>query len=124
MNENEPYCPVRILRRWLDVSGITSGHVFRPVNRWNRIVVYGDRIGLWPQYIDKVVKKLMRRAGLDPKGYGAHSLRAGFVTQAALMGKTESEIMRHTGHGSFTMVRRYIRVAELHKFNATKGIGL
>lgn len=121
--QSETTCPVLLVKRWLAVSGLESGPMFRPINRWGRIVE-GERVALWPQYVDKIVKKMMRRGGLDPKGYGAHSLRAGFVTQAALMGKTESEIMRHTGHGNNAMVRRYIRVAELHKYNATRGIGL
>ena len=122
--KNAETCPVRILQRWLEVSKITEGHVFRPISRWGRVITYGDRVGLWPQYLDKITKAMMRKAGLDPKGYGAHSLRAGFVTQAALLGKTESEIMRHTGHASSDMVRRYIRIAELHVKNATEGIGL
>jgi len=121
--EHPETCPVKLLKAWLAASGIDSGHVFRPISRWGRIVE-GERIGLWPQYVDKVIKKMMRKAGLDSKGYGAHSLRAGFVTQAALNGKTESEIMRHTGHGNNAMVRRYIRVAELHRYNATRGMGL
>lgn len=122
--QNPETCPVRLLKRWLDVSGITSGHLYRPISRWGRVIVYGDRIGLWPQYLDKVVKDMMRKAGLDPKGYGAHSLRSGFVTQAALQGKTESEIMRHTGHRSPDMVRRYIRIAELQTKNVTGDVGL
>ena len=122
--EDAAYCPVRLLREWLDKSGITSGAVFRPIHASGRIVQLSEREGLWPQYIEKVVKKMLERAGIDPKGYGAHSLRAGFVTQAALLGKTEAEIMRHTGHATEHMVRRYIRVAELQRFNATKGMGL
>lgn len=122
--ENERYCPVKLLRHWLDVSGIASGPIFRPVSRYGKLVQYGEREGLWPQYVDKVVKKLLKRSGVDPQGYGAHSLRAGFVTQAALLGRTENEIMRHTGHATPQMVQRYIRIAELHKRNATKRIGL
>ncbi len=122
--EDPRYCPVRLVREWLDQSGIKSEAVFRPLHASGRIVQLSERVGLWPQYIEKVVKKMMKRAGIDPKGYGAHSLRAGFVTQAALLGKTEAEIMRHTGHATEHMVRRYIRVAELERFNATKGMGI
>lgn len=46
------------------------------------------------------------------------------MTEAALKGHTESEIMRHTGHANANMVRRYIRIADLSKRNATEDMGL
>lgn len=116
--------PVLLLRQWLDTAQITEGPMFRPVSRWNRVVQYGEKVTLWPQYVEKVVKRLMTLAGIDTNGYGAHSLRAGFVTEAALKGHTESEIMRHTGHANANMVRRYIRIADLSKRNATEDMGL
>lgn len=122
--KNEATCPVRILQRWLAVSRITEGPIFRPVNRWGRVVQYGEQQRLWPQYVEKIVKRLMTNAGMDHKGYGAHSLRAGFITQAALNGHTESEIMRHSGHSNTKIVQRYIRIANLDKRNTTEDMGL
>ncbi len=122
--KNPDTCPVRILKNWLTVSRITEGPIFRPVNRWGRVVQYGEQQRLWPQYVEKIVKRLMTNAGLDHKGYGAHSLRAGFITQAALNGHTESEIMRHSGHSNTKIVQRYIRIANLDKKNATEDMGL
>jgi integrase len=98
--------------------------IFRPVNRWGRVVQYGEQQRLWPQYVEKIVKRLMTNAGLDHKGYGAHSLRAGFITQAALNGHTESEIMRYSGHSNTKIVQRYIRIANLDKRNTTEDMGL
>ena len=34
---NPKTCPVRAYRRWLEVSGITTGPVFRPIDRHGRI---------------------------------------------------------------------------------------
>ena len=59
------------------------------------------------------MKRAARGAGLDPRQFSGHSLRAGFTTAAADAGKSERQIMRTTGHGSEQMVRRYIRRAEL-----------
>lgn len=46
--------------------------------------------------------------------------------QAGLLkaGKSERSIMKQTGHRSVTVVRRYIRDAELFDDNAAAGIGL
>jgi integrase len=55
--------------------------------------------------VRQVVQRYCRAAGLDAKLFGAHSLRAGMATQAALNGASERSIMRQTGHKSVTMVR-------------------
>ena len=62
--------------------------------------------------------------GLDPSGFAGHSLRAGLATAAAKAGKSERAIMAQTGHRSVTMVRRYIRDANLFSDNAAAGLGL
>ena len=53
----------------------------------------------------------MKRAkGIDAASdVSAHSLRAGFVTEAAMVGMQASVIMGQTGHKSLEMVFRYIR---------------
>jgi integrase len=54
----------------------------------------------------------------------AHSLRWSLATAAAKAGKSEWSIMKQTGHRSVTVVRHYIRDAELFDDNAAAGIGL
>lgn len=49
--------------------------------------------------------------------YGAHSLRHGFATYAALQGVEERLIMKQTRHRSVEMVRRYINEADLFTNN-------
>ena len=49
--------------------------------------------------INNVVQRRTRSAGLEnASGYSAHSLRAGFVTEAKNRGIDEADIMRHTRH--------------------------
>jgi integrase len=111
-------CPVRALRKWLDVAGITSGPVFRGVNRHGRISA--DR--LTDKAVALVVKAVATRADLDPSRLAGHSLRAGLVTTCALAGVADDAIMRQTGHRSVDMVRRYTRVADAYRNNAAGAV--
>lgn len=113
-------CPVRALRAWLDAAEITTGAVFRSVNRHGR--VSAKRLG--GHAVACVVKSHAEAAGLDATTYSGHSLRAGLATAAAKAGKSERVIAKTTGHKSMTVLRRYIRDAELLIENAASGIGL
>jgi hypothetical protein len=59
--------------------------------------------------VNDVLKRRMLAAGFNPQKYGAHSLRAGFVTQAFRDGATHHEIMRQTGHKTASSVEIYAR---------------
>jgi integrase len=71
-----------------------------------------------------ILKRAARRAGLKPEPLGGHSLRAGHVTQAAMNGVSERDIMRQTGHKSAEMLARYIRIGEIFTRNAATGLGI
>lgn len=113
-------CPVRALRRWIDTTSITTGPLFRSVNRHGTL--QADRLS--NQTVALVVKRYAVAAGLNPAMYAGHSLRAGLVTTAAIAGVSERAIMQQTGHRSATMVRRYIRDASLFRENAAARVGL
>lgn len=106
--KSEDRCPVRALRAWLELSNIGEGPLFRRVSRHDLLV--GNQ-ALTPQSVTLVVKASMQRAkGVDAaKAVSSHSLRAGFVTEAAMVGMQTSVIMGQTGHKSLDMVFRYIR---------------
>ena len=113
-------CPVRAARAWLDGAGITTGPVFRAMQRGGRV----GRAALSDRAVALVVKRVARAAGLDPRRYAGHSLRAGLATAAAIAGASERSIMKQTGHVSEKMVRRYIRDADLYRDNAARTAGL
>ena len=113
-------CPVRALRSWLAESGITAGAVFRGVNRSGKV----SRRRLHKDCVGWILKRAARRAGLKPEPLGGHSLRAGCVTQAAINGVSERDIMRQTGHKSAEMLARYIRIGEIFTRNAAAGLGI
>lgn len=57
-------------------------------------------------------------AGLDINEFGAHSLRAGFITSAAEAGANLFKIMDVSRHKSVQTVKGYVRTAELFKDHA------
>lgn len=118
--ESPDTCPVGALAAWLRAAGITEGPLFVGVNRHGRRTEHrlsGADVG-------RVVKKLMARIGKDVADFGGHSLRAGLVTEAYAAGKSTKAIMDQTGHKSLQTLHRYIRLAELFRDNAARGIGL
>ena len=98
-------CPVRALEDWLAATRITEGPLFRGINRHGQL----GRARLSDRSVALIVKRAARAAGLDPRLYAGHSLRAGLATSAAEAGVSERAIMAQTGHTSVTMVRKYIR---------------
>jgi integrase len=120
IGKEEKTCPVQALRCWLAASGISSGAVLRGVNRVGKI----SRRGLHKDCVGWILKRAASRAGLKPEPLGGHSLRAGCVTQAAMNGVSERDIMRQTGHKSAEMLARYIRIGEIFTRNAAPGLGI
>jgi integrase len=117
---NPESCPVRVIQSWLEQAAITEGPLFRSVNRHGKL----QRVRLGAGDVASVVKKLAQRAGLDPRRYAGHSLRAGHATSAAASGASERSIMNQTGHRSVQMVRRYIREGSLFRENSAGKLGL
>ena len=104
--ENQQYCPVLNLKKWLELSNLKSGKIFN----------------ISDKSVALIIKKYASLAGLDPNRYGGHSLRSGFATSAAEAGAEERNIMTMTGHKTTQMVRRYIQEANLFKNNALNKI--
>ena len=61
---------------------------------------------------------------IDVADLGAHSLRAGFVTQAVLNGTNHRAIQRQTGHRSVETLMTYAREHDIFDNNAAINIGL
>ena len=118
--EDSVYCPVTILQRWLNISKINKGPLFRRFSKGSKLT--NDR--LTDQTVALLIKDYLNIAGIDSKNYSGHSLRSGFATSAAESGAEERSIMAMTGHKSAEMVRRYIKEANLFKNNALNKIKL
>lgn len=68
------------------------------------------------------VKRAIEGIGDNPATFGAHSLRAGMITEAAKHGASELSIMRRTGHKQSQTLQRYIRPACAFDFNPLKDV--
>ena len=107
------FCPVLSLQKWLEISKIKSGPLFRSFTKGAKI----SEKRLTDQTVALIIKKYLELAGINSKNYSGHSLRSGFATSAAEAGAEERSIMAMTGHKSTEMVRRYIKEANLFKNN-------
>jgi len=115
---NEIYCPVTSLKKWLEISKIKSGPIFRRFSKGSLLT----ENRLTDQSVVLLMKKYLDLAGIENKNFAGHSLRAGFATVAAESGADERSIMAMTGHKTTQMVRRYIREANIFKNNALNKI--
>ena len=116
--DNSNYCPVISLQKWLNISKIKSGPVFRRFIKGSKL----SETRLTDQTVALLIKKYLELAGMDSRNFSGHSLRSGFATSAAESGAEERSIMAMTGHKSTEMVRRYIKEANLFKNNALNKI--
>jgi len=116
--ENSQYCPVVSIKKWIEISKINSGALFRRFTKGSNL----SEKRLTDQTVALLIKEYLGLAGIDSTNYSGHSLRSGFATSAAEAGAEERTIMAMTGHKTTEMVRRYIKNADLFKNNALNKI--
>ena len=117
---NAGRCPVRALRSWAELAVISSGPVFRPVSTGNRAVARR----LSAQTVNYLVQVAIKRAGIDPFPYSAHSLRAGFVTHAHLRGAATGPSSTRRATAPWPPWGSTLRVHEAWQDNAATQLGL
>ena len=118
--DNKQYCPVTSVEKWIKISKINSGALFRRFSKGSKLT----ENRLTDQTVALRIKEYLTLAGIDSTNYSGHSLRSGFATSAAESGAEERSIMAMTGHKSSEMVRRYIKEANLFKNNALNKINI
>jgi len=91
------------LREWLGLAKITTGRIFRQIRK-------GGHLGapLSPAAVREIVQKRCALAGVQGD-FSAHSLRSGFVTEAARQEVPLADTMAMTGHRSLQTVLGYTR---------------
>ena len=111
-------CPVKAAKDWLTAAGISEGPLFRPVTRHGHMAE--ERLS--GHAVAKIVKARAAAVGLNAKGYSGHSLRAGLITSAAMLGVSIWKIKAQSGHRTDAMVARYVRDADLFVNNAAGAV--
>ena len=111
-------CPVKAVKAWLQGAGISDGPLFRPVAK-------GGRVGarrLTGKSVCDLVKTYAKRLGLKAADFGAHSLRAGFLTSAARRGASVFKMRDVSRHKSMDVLQAYVRDADLFRDHAGAGL--
>ncbi|WP_262031682.1 hypothetical protein [Microvirga sp. Mcv34] len=91
------------LHGWLPFAGITSGPIFREIQKDGSVMSNQ----LTPQSVDLILKKRCRMAGLDPAEFSAHGLRSGFMIQAGRDGIPLVDAMPQSAHKSVQQAAGY-----------------
>jgi site-specific recombinase XerD len=111
-------CPVKALRAWLGAARITEGPIFRPVRKGGKV----RDMRLSAKSVNDIVKAYAGHVGLDGAAYGAHSLRAGFLTSAARKGASVFKMRDVSPHKSMDVLQSYVRDADLFRDHAGAGL--
>ena len=97
--------PVAALSAWLEAAGIDEGPVFREVDRHGKV----GSTPLSDRSIARIVQRAAAGAGFDPKIFGGHSMRAGFVTSALDRGEDVLKVMKISRHVKVDTLKVYDR---------------
>lgn len=107
--DDDPTCAVRALNAWLEASGITTGPVFRSVDRFGLI----GEVAVNAKAVAVAVKELAEKVGEKPDDFAAHSLRSGFVTDMHRAGVSTADIQPFVGHKSIATTEGYKQLVDL-----------
>ncbi len=106
--------PIDKIQAWISASGLTHGYLFQTMRRGGEL--RGNP--LHHSDIPRLVKKYAGYVGIDPEEVSGHSLRAGFVTSAAVHNARLDKIMEITRHTNPSTVIKYIRDADTFRDHA------
>ncbi|MEX6780189.1 site-specific integrase [Pseudomonas aeruginosa] len=104
MHALRAYCPASAYIDWLQASGITSGLVFRSINRWGHL----GATGIHKQSIGHIINRVANDLFPDEPHFSTHSLRHGFADWAVRKGWDMTMLMEHVGWRSIENAKRYM----------------
>lgn len=98
------YCPTSAYLDWVQVSGITTGLVFRSISRWGKLA----DTGIHKQSIEHVLNRVAGDLFPNEPKFSTHSLRRGFTDWAVREGWDMKMLMDHVGWLSMDSARKYM----------------
>ena len=102
-------CPVKAYSDWLAISELSSGAVFRSVNRWGKI----SSDALHIDSLIPLIRTIFSEAGIDSAElYSTHSLRRGFAHWASDNGWDIKTLMEYVGWKNILSAMRYVHVID------------
>lgn len=112
---NTMLCPVRALDHWLSRSKITTGPIFRGIDRWEKL----QKKALTPLAVTLIIKRWMSACELpNAENFSSHSLRRGLATSASYKGASLTSIMRQGRWKHVNTVLGYIEEGQRFEDNA------
>lgn len=101
--------PLVHVRAWLEAAGHADGPLFRRLTRHDELM----EASMSDRAIARLVQSAAADVGLDPRMFGGHSLRAGFLTEAARARATIPKMQDVSRHKTVSVLLDYVRSAEL-----------
>ena len=96
-------CPVAAVQAWVAVAEISTGPLFRPVDKGGKVA----NTRLTTRSVSRVLVRAAAIAGVPGDRLSPHSLRRGFATTSFANGVPEREIARVGRWRSVTVLRGY-----------------
>jgi integrase len=106
--------PKALLLAWIAAAGIVAGPLFLSLSAAGKVL--GTRMS--DKGVARVVKKRAGAVGLQIEDFSGHSLRAGFITDAARHGASVFKIREVSRHKDLDVLADYVRDAELFRDHA------
>lgn len=98
-------CPVDAYLDWIGAAQLTSGPVYRAIDRWGHI----RETGLHIDSIAPLLRATLKNGGLvSANAYSGHSLRRGFANWAASDGWDVKSLMEYVGWRDVKSALRYV----------------
>jgi site-specific recombinase XerD len=95
---------MRALKRWLQAASISSGPIFRRIDKWSKV----GRRRMHPASIAKAIKRLAAKAELeDVERISGHSLRVGMAQDLVAAGADLAGVMQAGRWKTNAMPARY-----------------
>lgn len=106
--------PKALLLAWIEAAGHDDGPLFRRLTRGGSLTAdpMSDRA------IARLVQRCAAEAGFDPAQFAGHSLRSGFLTEAARSGASIFKMRDVSRHKSVQVLSDYVRDYEMFRDHA------
>lgn len=106
--------PVAHLQDWIDARGDEPGPLFQRLTHHDELT--GHRMS--DRAVARLIKAAASKIGLSAADYSGHSLRSGFLTEAAAAGATIAKMQETSRHKTVAILLGYVQDAERYKNHA------
>ena len=106
--------PVARLTAWLELRGRAPGPLFLQIDPQGQLT----DLPMSDRSVARLIQKYAGFVGLDPEAVGGHSLRAGFLTEAARTRASIAKMQEVSRQKKVDVLLGYVRSAELFENHA------